>query len=71
MSPSTTKPSEDVQNRPQQAPLPPTRPEARPPAPLSRLFPLGYKEGFSQWVRMPTDALHAFFVLDSLQLLQS
>ncbi|KAI1980441.1 hypothetical protein LOZ53_000596 [Ophidiomyces ophidiicola] len=48
-STTASQPSEDAQNRPQQAPLASTRPEARPPAPLSRLFPLGYKEGFSQW----------------------
>ncbi|WEW57300.1 hypothetical protein PRK78_002765 [Emydomyces testavorans] len=48
-SSTSSQPSEDVQNRQQQSPLASQRPEAKPPAPLSRLFPLGYKEGFSQW----------------------
>ncbi|EEP81676.1 conserved hypothetical protein [Uncinocarpus reesii 1704] len=49
MASTTASPSDDVRNRQQQSPLASSRPEARPPAPLSRLFPLGYKEGFSQW----------------------
>ncbi|KMU85664.1 abhydrolase domain-containing protein 5 [Coccidioides immitis H538.4] len=48
-SATAAQPSGDTQTRQPQAPLASTRPEARPPAPLSRLFPLGYKEGFSQW----------------------
>lgn len=53
---ASTESDPDIRNRSQQSPLAsqrakhPTAPTGNPPAVKGGYFPLGYKEGFSQWV---------------------
>lgn len=48
MASAAAQPAEDVRSS-QPTPKPPDVPNGRPPG-AARMFPLGYKEGFSQWV---------------------